>query len=110
VQHSSQEEHTMLDLSRTARLVAAIALFGVAACTKNDDSLSQRVEASIQAEVPAEQVKVTTLRRVVMLEGVVNDAAELNRIDAAARRVPGVLALDNRLVVKPAVNTTGAQP
>lgn len=98
----------MLDLRRTVRLVAATAVFAVAACTQNDDSLTQRVEVTIRAEVPAEQVKVSTSRRVVTLEGVVNDNAELNRIDAAARRVPGVLAVDNRLIVKPPVGTTGA--
>lgn len=98
----------MLDLRRTVRLVAAVSVFATAACTQGDDYLTRRVEATIQAEAPAEQVKVTTLRRVVTIEGVVNDNAELNRIDAAARRVPGVLAVDNRLIVKPSVDTTGA--
>jgi osmotically-inducible protein OsmY len=99
----------MLDLPQILRFAAAGAVLAVAACTRPDDDLTQRVETEIKADVPAEQVKVTTSRRVVMLEGVVNDNAELNRIDAATRRVPGVLAVDNRLVVKPTVGTTGAQ-
>ena len=98
----------MLDLRRTSRLAAAAGLLVVAACSQSDENLTRRVEAQIQLETPAEQVKVSTDRRVVRLEGVVNDNAELNRIDAAARRVEGVLAVDNRLIVKPPVSTTGA--
>lgn len=98
----------MLDLRRTVRLVATVAVLATAACTQGDDYLTRRVEAMIQTEAPAEQIKVSTVRRVVTIEGVVNDNAELNRIDAAARRVPGVLAVDNRLIVKASVDTTGA--
>lgn len=100
----------MLDLRLTLRTTAAVALFALAACTQNDAYLTQRVEAEIQTAAPAEQVKVTTVRRVVTLEGVVDNNAEINRIDAATRRVSGVLAVDNRLVVKPTVNTTGGEP
>jgi osmotically-inducible protein OsmY len=100
----------MLDLGQSVRLAAAVAVLALAACTQSDAYLTQRVETQIQIEAPTEQVRVTTERRVVRLEGVVNDSAELNRIDAAARRVPGVLAVDNRLVVKPPVSTTGAEP
>jgi hypothetical protein len=108
VQHVSREERIMLDLRRTLRPFAAAAVLVLAACTQNDDTITREVETQIQIEAPTEQVKVTTSRRIVRLDGVVNDSAELNRIDAAARRVPGVLAVDNRLVVKPSVNTTGA--
>jgi hypothetical protein len=98
----------MLDLGRTVRLGAAAALLVFAACTQTDEYLTQRVETQIRVEVPSEQVKVSTERRIVRLEGVVNDNAELNRVDATVRRVPGVLAVDNRLVVKPPVDVTGA--
>lgn len=96
----------MLDL----RIIAVSALLALGACTQNDVEITRRVQARLADEGVTDQVKVTTERRVVVLEGVVADTSELNRIELAARNTPGILGIDNRLVVQNPVNLTGAQP
>ncbi len=93
-----------------SRTVAAIATFGVlalAGCTQNDTQITHRVQERLSEEGLANQVKVDTTRRVVKLEGVVADRAELNRAEMAARNTPGIIGVDNRLVVQNPVNVTG---
>ena len=90
------------------RIAAVTFVLALAACTESDSDITRRVTTEVAAEAPAEQIKVTTQERVVVLEGVVDNAAERNRLEDRARRVAGVLGVDNRLVVKPSVETTGA--
>ena len=95
----------MLDL----RIIAVSALLALGACSQTDLETTRRVQARLADEGVTDQVKVTTDRRVVVLEGVVADNAELNRIELAARNTPGILGVDNRLVVQNPVNLTGGE-
>lgn len=91
------------------RTIVIVAVLALAACTENDTQITQRVKDHLAVDgIPPDQVQVSTERRVVVLRGVVNDNAELNRAEMAARQVPGILGIDNRLTVKNPVNTTGA--
>lgn len=92
----------------TLRILAVSALFALGACTQNDLEITRRVQARLADEGVTDQVKVTTERRVVVLEGVVADRAELNRVELAARNTPGIMGVDNRLVIQNPVNLTGA--
>jgi len=98
----------MLDL----RILAASALLAVVgACTENDTEITRRVHERLTAESATDDdIKVSTTRRIVVLEGVVTDLNELNRVERATRAVPGILGVDNRLVVQNPVNTTGGTP
>ena len=89
------------------RSLAMFAVLALAGCTQNDTEISQRVQDRLAREGLTNQVKVETTRRVVKLEGVVSDRAELNRAEMAARNTPGIMGVDNRLVVQNAVNVTG---
>ena len=91
-----------------ARTIAAIALLALGACSQNDDEITRRVQDRLAASAVSDQVKVSTQRRIVHLEGVVQDTNELNRAEMSARDIPGVLGVDNRLVVQSPVNVTGA--
>lgn len=87
-----------------------IVMFGVlalAGCTQNDSEITHRVQDRLAEEGLASQVKVDTTRRVVKLEGVVADRGELNRAEMAARNTPGIMGVDNRLVVQNPVSVTG---
>jgi hypothetical protein len=87
--------------------VAAFAVLALAGCTQNDTQITHRVQDRLAEEGLANQVKVDTTRRVVKLEGVVADRGELNRAEMAARNTPGIMGVDNRLVVQNPVNVTG---
>ena len=91
-----------------ARTIAAVALLALGACTQNDDEITRRVQDRLAASAVSDQVKVSTQRRIVHLEGVVQDTNELNRAEMSARDIPGVLGVDNRLVIQNPVNVTGA--
>ena len=91
----------------TLRILAVSALVALGACTQNDTNITQRVQDRLAEAAVSDQVTVSTLRRIVHLEGVVHDTNELNRAEMAARNVPGVIAVDNRLVVQAGVTTTG---
>ena len=89
---------------RTIALFAVLALGG---CTQNDTEITHRVQDRLSEEGFGNQIKVDTTRRVVRLEGVVADSQELNRAEMAARNTPGIMGVDNRLVVQNPVNVTG---
>jgi hypothetical protein len=91
------------------RILALSAALALAGCSQNDDQITRQVQDRLVQEGVADQVQVSTQRRIVTLEGVVNDVPELNRAEMAARNVPGILGVDNRLVVKNPVNVTGGQ-
>jgi hypothetical protein len=97
------EEVAMLHL-RTIAMFGALALAG---CTQNDTEITHRVQDRLAEEGLGNQIKVDTTRRVVKLEGVVADRQELNRAEMAARNTPGIMGVDNRLVVQNPVNVTG---
>jgi hypothetical protein len=97
------EEVVMLQI-RTLAMFAVLALAG---CTQNDTQISQRVQDRLAQEGLTNQIKVDTTRRIVKLEGVVSDRGELNRAEMAARNTPGIMGVDNRLVVQNPVNVTG---
>jgi hypothetical protein len=92
---------------RNVRILALSALCALAGCAQNDAAISRRVQARLAEEGVTDQVKVTTERRVVVLEGVVADRSELNRVELAARNTPGIMGVDNRLVIQNPVNVTG---
>lgn len=89
------------------RTIAMFAVLALAGCTQNDTEITQRVQDRLAQEGLTNQIKVETNRRVVKLEGVVADRQELNRAEMAARNTPGIMGVDNRLVVQSAVNVTG---
>lgn len=99
----SPEEVVMLQL----RTIAMFAVLALAGCTQNDTQITQRVQDRLAKEGLTNQINVDTTRRVVKLEGVVSDRAELNRAEMAARNTPGIMGVDNRLVVQNPVNVTG---
>jgi osmotically-inducible protein OsmY len=97
----------MVDL----RIFAVCAVLAVGACTENDTEITRRVHERLAAEAATDDdIKVSTERRIVVLEGVVTDQNELNRVERATRNVPGILGVDNRIVVQSPVNTTGGTP
>jgi hypothetical protein len=89
------------------RTIAMFAVLALAGCTQNDTEITQRVQDRLAQEGLSNQIKVDTTRRVVKLEGVVADREELNRAEMAARNTPGIMGVDNRLVVQNPVNVTG---
>ncbi|MDB5220372.1 MAG: hypothetical protein JWO86_8299 [Myxococcaceae bacterium] len=89
------------------RTIAMFAALAFAGCTQNDTEITQRVQDRLAQEGLPSQIKVETTRRVVKLEGVVADRAELNRAEMAARNTAGIMGVDNRLVVQSPVNVTG---
>ena len=89
------------------RYIAVFAVLALAGCTQNDTEITHRVQDRLADEGLGNQVKVETTRRVVKLEGVVADRQELNRAEMAARNTPGIMGVDNRLVVQNPVNVTG---
>lgn len=89
------------------RTIAMFAVLALAGCTQNDTDITRRVQDRLAEEGLSNQIKVDTTRRVVKLEGVVADSQELNRAEMAARNTPGIMGVDNRLVVQGAVNVTG---
>lgn len=100
----------MLDSKLARRILVIPFVFAMlTACSGNDSALDKAVQDRLADEgVPNQQIKTTTVRRVVKLEGVVSDTSELNRAEIAARSVKGVIGVDNQLVVKPQVDVTGA--
>ena len=90
------------------RIALATALLALTACAQNDTDITKHVQARLTADGIADQVHVSTNDRIVRLEGVVPTQTELNRAEMDARHEPGVLAVDNRLVVQAPVNLTGA--
>jgi hypothetical protein len=97
------EEVSMLQI----RALAMFAVLALAGCTQNDTEITQRVQDRLAQDGLTNQIKVDTTRRVVKLEGVVSDRAELNRAEMAARNTPGIMGVDSRLVVQNPVNVTG---
>lgn len=89
------------------RSLAMVAVLALAGCTENDTQITHRVQDRLAQEGLANQIKVDTTRRVVKLEGVVADRAELNRAEMVARNTAGIMGVDNRLVVQNPVNVTG---
>lgn len=89
------------------RTFAMFAVLALAGCTQNDTDITRRVQDRLAADGFSNQIKVETTRRVVKLEGVVADSKELNRAEMAARNTPGIMGVDNRLVVEAPVNVTG---
>lgn len=93
---------------RIPRIIGVGAVLALFACSQNDSDITKRVQERLAADAVTDQVHVSTQRRIVQLEGVVSDSNELNRAEMAARNVPGILAVDNRLVVQNPVNLTSA--
>ncbi len=65
----------------------------------DDATLTSRVESEIfrQSGVPKGRVNVNVERGVVVLRGELTRSDEINALETAARRVPGVLAVRNQL-------------
>jgi hypothetical protein len=95
----------MLDL----RTIGLSVLLAVSGCSANDSQITKSVQDRLAADGLTDDVHVKTERRIVHLDGVVDDTNELNRAEMAARNVPGVLGVDNRIVVKNPVNVTGSE-
>ncbi|MBX3225666.1 MAG: BON domain-containing protein [Labilithrix sp.] len=90
--------------SRLVMVVLAGALF---ACGGTDADVNRRVSIRLNREpTPAEQLTVTTHKRVVRLKGVVHSQAERERLERAAREVDGVAGVENQLVVEAPVELT----
>jgi len=98
----------MLDLRYTLGIAVIPLALAMAGCSNGDTAITQAVQDRLGDQGVASQVQVSTDRRIVKLEGVVANTQELNRAEIAAREVRGVMAVDNRLVLKPSVGVTGA--
>jgi hypothetical protein len=94
--------------ARSLGFIALLASLALTACTANDSAITQRVQSRLSTDGVTDQVHVSTLRRIVKLEGVVADVRELNRAEMAAREVPGIMGVDNELIIQHPVNLTGA--
>jgi len=95
-------------LGRIAAFSLVVASVALAGCDGEDADLTRKVKDEVAKEAPIEQLQITTQRRIVTLDGVVDEPAEVDRVHAAARRVPGVLGIYNRVRTKSVVSTTGA--
>jgi hypothetical protein len=87
---------------------AAAAALVVAACNPGDRKLEERVTTELEQDPNGPQIGVEAKAKVVTLTGVVATAADRNRIEDRVRRVPGVLAVDDRITLAPPVEVTGA--
>lgn len=73
------------------------------------DVVDRRITARLRAEIrrddtlspEARSVRVVTVGRRVILEGRVSSIRERDDIDARARAMPGVLEVDDRIVIAP---------
>lgn len=75
-------------------------------CRRDADRLEERVEARLHDELP--YVDVVSDGRVVVLSGSVASASLRARAEQLAREVPGVLSVDNRLMVEQPAALTAA--
>lgn len=99
----------MLDLRHALGIALFPLVSALGGCATNSDAaIDKAVQDRLYDQGVANQVQVSTDRRVVKLEGVVENTQERNQAEIAARQVRGVLAVDNRLVLKADVGVTGA--
>jgi osmotically-inducible protein OsmY len=82
---------------RTTLIALTVAL---AACNNTDARTTEGVKERLAREPNPELVDVTTRDRIVTLRGFVDSPAEQQRLESAAREIPGVLGVDNRLGIK----------
>lgn len=80
----------------------------LAACNGTDARITEGVQDRLAREPDPEPIDVTTRNRIVTLRGFVDSPAEQQRLENAAREIPGVLGVDSQLEIKPPVTTTGA--
>jgi len=96
---------------RSLALAAYVFSVVFTACdTKVDDAmLTARVKTQITADgrVSPSRVNVDTLNGIVMLKGEVPTQQEKDAAAEVARKVEGVVRVDNQLIVNPAVAGTG---
>lgn len=92
----------------TLKTAAIVGLLALAGCNVGDRTLENRVRANLEGDPDLSQVGVTANARVVTLTGLVASSADRDRIEERVRRVPGVLAIEDRIRVAPPVTTTGA--
>lgn len=94
-------------------IIVGLALLALAACSTspgsrtmgtalNDTTISARVKAALAGDpdVKAIDVQVETYRGTVQLSGFVDSPANIERALAVTRRVDGVTAVKNALIVK----------
>lgn len=93
---------------RSIEAWVAAGVLALAACNVGDRTLEDRVRANLEGDPDLSQVGITANARVVTLTGVVASSADRDRIEQRVSRVPGVLAIDDRIRVAPPVTTSGA--
>jgi osmotically-inducible protein OsmY len=92
-------------------LVALSLVLAASACKHERSSdLEQRVEAALRSEPAVMPISVEAKDGIVTLSGVVDSEGDRAHIREIARAVPGVLAVDDRVVVRPPPILTAATP
>jgi len=93
---------------RTLLTVLVLATLGLTACNRTDDRITDGVKSRLAREPDPEIVEVTTRDGIVTLNGFVDSPQEGDRLEAAAREIRGVMAVNNRLEIRKPVATTAA--
>ncbi|MDB4935507.1 MAG: hypothetical protein JWP87_2479 [Labilithrix sp.] len=76
----------------------------------HSNDLEHRVEAALRAEPALTRISVTERRGIVTLSGIVDSEGDRAHLRDVARAVPGVVAVDDRLIVRPPPMVTAATP
>jgi osmotically-inducible protein OsmY len=84
----------------------ALATIAIAGCTEH--RISRAVDDRLAHDPKAALVHAHTRRQIVTLEGAVESADDRLRLVALVEDVPGVLGVEDRVVVRPPPNVTGA--
>lgn len=92
--------------------LAAVLFAGATVACKPDRAaeVQHRVEAALRGEPGLQSVSVAVDRGIVTLTGVVDSDGDRVHVDARARAVPGVVDVDDRLLLPAPPTLSGATP
>jgi osmotically-inducible protein OsmY len=90
--------------------LAVTAALALTACARPEGELQRRIEDRLRAEHVASEIDVSVDRRVVTLRGAVDSEGERTHVEDVVRSVEGVLAVDDRLLVRQPPFLTAATP
>jgi hypothetical protein len=101
----------LVDGAMLRAFVVVCLCLAASACKPDGASdLRQRVEAALRSDPGVAQLSVTERRGIVTLAGVVDTEGDRAHLHDVARSVPGVVAVDDHLVVRSPPVLTAATP